>query len=63
MKGKKAVQRDISRLLVPTKCWARKIGVPTIPDLREQRSEEDGLKDDSSCTFVSPVQLEVHLPR
>merc|ERR1719158_1374705 len=28
---------SMERLLVPTKCWARKIGISTTPDLREQR--------------------------
>lgn len=28
---------SMERLLVPTKCWASKIGISTTPDLREQR--------------------------
>merc|ERR1739848_451635 len=28
---------SMERLLLPTKCWAKKIGINTPPDIREQR--------------------------
>lgn len=31
------VPPSMERLLVPTKCWAQKIGINTTPDIREQR--------------------------
>jgi len=31
---------SVDRLLLPTKCWAKKIGINTTPDLRELRRQE-----------------------
>merc|ERR1719311_93751 len=43
---------SMERLLVPTKCWAKKIGITTTPDLREQRTlnYEDSLSQQASST-------------
>lgn len=48
---------SMERLLLPTKCWAQKIGIHTSPDIREQRQ----LNEDQPAKRVS-VPVEVQAP-
>merc|ERR1719382_2293716 len=38
---------SMERLLVPTKCWAERIGINKVPDLREHRRHSADLDDAS----------------
>merc|ERR1712050_491709 len=50
---------SMERLLVPTKCWAERIGVCKVPDLREQRrhGRDDGGEDEAQHVDTAAVGL------
>lgn len=46
---------SMERLLVPTKCWAERIGINKVPDLREHRRHVVGQHDDSEEELALPA--------
>merc|ERR1711963_745550 len=46
---------SMERLLIPTKCWAQKIGVNTGPDVREQRQYMFGDVGSQPVTVVQQL--------
>lgn len=48
---------SMERLLVPTKCWAQKIGIRKTPDLREQRRLQEPFEARQSWSRCAPPSV------
>jgi len=55
---------SMERLLVPTKCWAQKIGINTTPDIREQRqlASAEEAREERRQTYTEDARIAAQQP-